>query len=90
LSLKKSCSVTAEGMRAFSTLLNLENLDMERCSGIHGGLVHLKGLSFCLINASGFFDVFFREHCIFALNCMLPRGVNRVAQPTYDLIEFQC
>ncbi|WRX33072.1 Leucine-rich repeat - like 10 [Theobroma cacao] len=26
-------------------LVNLEKLDLERCSGIHGGFVHIKGLS---------------------------------------------
>ena len=44
LSFKKSKAVTAEGMRAFSSLVNLVKLDLERCSRIHGGLIHLKGL----------------------------------------------
>ena len=44
LSFKKSDAITAEGMRAFSNLVNLEKLDLERCSGIHGGFVHIKGL----------------------------------------------
>nr|CAN67937.1 hypothetical protein VITISV_014237 [Vitis vinifera] len=42
LSFKKSNTVTAEGMRAFSSLVNLAKLDLERCSRIHGGLIHLK------------------------------------------------
>lgn len=46
LSFKKSNTVTAEGMRAFSSLVNLAKLDLERCSQIHGGLIHLKGLLF--------------------------------------------
>ncbi|XWS17063.1 hypothetical protein CRYUN_Cryun33cG0035700 [Craigia yunnanensis] len=45
LSFKKSDAITAEGMRAFSSLVDLEKLDLERCSGIHGGFVHIKGLS---------------------------------------------
>ncbi|XWS17074.1 hypothetical protein CRYUN_Cryun33cG0036700 [Craigia yunnanensis] len=45
LSFKKSDAITAEGMRAFSSLVNLGKLDLERCSGIHGGFVHIKGLS---------------------------------------------
>ena len=44
LSFKKSDAITAEGMRAFSNLVNLEKLDLEKCSGIHGGFVHIKGL----------------------------------------------
>lgn len=44
LSFKKSDAITAEGMRAFSSLVNLEKLDLERCSGINGGFVHIKGL----------------------------------------------
>ncbi|KAJ0091048.1 hypothetical protein Patl1_13949 [Pistacia atlantica] len=44
LSFKKTNGITAEGMRAFSNLVNLEKLDLERCSGIHGGFGHLKGL----------------------------------------------
>lgn len=48
LSFKKSTALNAEGMRAFSNLFNLEKLDLERCSWIHGGFVHLKGLS-CVI-----------------------------------------
>ena len=43
LSLKRSDAVTAEGMRAFSGLVNLEKLDLERCAGIHGGFIHLNG-----------------------------------------------
>lgn len=44
LSFKKSAAITAEGMCAFSSLINLEKLDLERCTGIHGGFVHIKGL----------------------------------------------
>lgn len=44
LSFKKNKAVTAEGMRAFSNLVNLAKLDLERCSQIQGGLIHLKGL----------------------------------------------
>lgn len=49
LSFKKSKAVTAEGMRAFSSLVNLVKLDLERCSRIHGGLIHLKGLLYSTI-----------------------------------------
>ncbi|KAM0850155.1 hypothetical protein ACQ4PT_053266 [Festuca glaucescens] len=44
LSFKRSDGVTAEGMRVFANLVNLVNLDLERCLKIHGGLVHVKGL----------------------------------------------
>lgn len=44
LSFKRSDGVTAEGMRVFANLVNLVNLDLERCLKIHGGLVHLKGM----------------------------------------------
>jgi len=44
LSIRKSSSVKPDGMRAFSNLFNLEKLDLERCSEIHGGFVHLKGI----------------------------------------------
>lgn len=43
LSLKKCAAVTAEGAKAFADLVNLVNLDLERCPKIHGGLVHIKG-----------------------------------------------
>ncbi|RDX79075.1 F-box/LRR-repeat protein 14, partial [Mucuna pruriens] len=43
LSIRKSSTVKPDGMRAFSNLFNLEKLDLERCSEIHGGFVHLKG-----------------------------------------------
>lgn len=43
LSLKKNAGITAEGMKAFSKLINLVNLDLERCSHIRGGLIHIKG-----------------------------------------------
>lgn len=46
LSFKKSSEITGQGMIAFANLVNLVNLDVERCGGIHGGLIHLKGL-FC-------------------------------------------
>lgn len=46
LSFKKSSAITAQGMIAFANLVNLVNLDLERCAGIHGGLIHIKGL-FC-------------------------------------------
>jgi len=44
LSFKKSTAINAKGMKAFTSLVNLVNLDLERCLGIHGGLIHLKGL----------------------------------------------
>lgn len=43
LGLRRSSAINAEGMRAFSSLINLEKLDLDRCPGIHGGLAHLKG-----------------------------------------------
>lgn len=49
LSIKKNCAVTPDGMRAFSNLVNLEKLDLERCSEIHGGFVHLKGFYSCYL-----------------------------------------
>ena len=48
LSIKKCTAVTAEGAKAFANLVNLVNLDLERCPKIHGGLVHLKGILFSL------------------------------------------
>jgi hypothetical protein len=48
LSIKKCAAVTAEGAKAFANLVNLVNLDLERCPKIHGGLVHLKGILFSL------------------------------------------
>jgi hypothetical protein len=45
LSFKSSDGITAEAMEAFANLVNLVNLDLERCLKIHGGLVHLKGTS---------------------------------------------
>jgi len=48
LSIKKCAAVTAEGAKAFANLVNLVNLDLERCPKIHGGLVHLKGIPFFL------------------------------------------
>ncbi|ONM16131.1 Leucine-rich repeat family protein [Zea mays] len=44
LSIKKCAAVTAEGAKAFANLVNLVNLDLERCPKINGGLIHLKGL----------------------------------------------
>jgi len=44
LSFRRNDSVSAKGMSAFSGLVNLVKLDLERCPGIHGGLVHLRGL----------------------------------------------
>lgn len=44
LSTRKSCVVTPDGMRTFSNLVNLEKLDLEWCSYIHGGFVHFKGM----------------------------------------------
>ncbi|KAM0939041.1 putative leucine-rich repeat domain superfamily [Dioscorea sansibarensis] len=44
LSFIKNNGLTAEGIEAFTNLSNLENLNLERCSRIHGGLVHLRGL----------------------------------------------
>lgn len=44
LSLRKNSKLTANGMSSFASLVNLEKLDLERCPGIHGGLVHLEGL----------------------------------------------
>lgn len=43
LSLKRNSGITAEGMKTFTNFVNLENLDLERCSKIHGGLIYLKG-----------------------------------------------
>ncbi|OVA03949.1 Leucine-rich repeat [Macleaya cordata] len=50
LSFKRSNAITAQGMSAFTGLVNLIKLDLERCSGIHGGLVHLKGLTLESLN----------------------------------------
>lgn len=44
LNLRRNSRITAQGMSVFSGLVNLLKLDLERCPGIHGGLVHLKGL----------------------------------------------
>lgn len=43
LCLKKNAGITAEGLKALSKLVNLVNLDLERCSNIRGGLVHMRG-----------------------------------------------
>ena len=45
LSFKRSDGVTAKGMSVFANLVNLVNLDLERCLKIHGGLVHVKGIT---------------------------------------------
>ncbi|KAH7688533.1 RNI-like protein [Dioscorea alata] len=45
LSIIKNKGLTAEGIEAFTNLSNLENLNLERCSRIHGGLIHLRGLT---------------------------------------------
>ena len=43
LSFRRNAAITAQGMRAFSNLVNMKKLDLEKCPGIHGGLVHLRG-----------------------------------------------
>lgn len=45
LSLRSSNLITAVGMRHFANLINLKNLDLERCPYIHGGLIYLKGVT---------------------------------------------
>lgn len=45
LSFRRNNAITAKGMSAFAVLVNLVKLDLERCLEIHGGLVHLKGIS---------------------------------------------
>ena len=37
-------------MKAFSNLVNLESLDLENCSKIHGGLIYLKGEIYIFFN----------------------------------------
>lgn len=44
LSFRRNNQITAQGLSAFAGLINLLKLDLERCPGIRGGLVHLKGL----------------------------------------------
>lgn len=68
LSFKRSNAVTAEGMRAFSSIVNLEKLDLERCPGIHGGFVHLQGLSECNIELTYLNFIF----CSETYNCVGP------------------
>ncbi|KAF5957174.1 hypothetical protein HYC85_004399 [Camellia sinensis] len=45
LSFRRNNQITAQGLNVFAGLINLLKLDLERCPGIHGGLVHLKGLA---------------------------------------------
>ncbi|GKV45445.1 hypothetical protein SLEP1_g52521 [Rubroshorea leprosula] len=45
LSFRRNGTVTAQGMSALAGLVNLVKLDLEKCPGIHGGLVHLRGLT---------------------------------------------
>nr|GEV82537.1 hypothetical protein [Tanacetum cinerariifolium] len=40
----RNSKITTKGMSVLSGLVNLSKLDLERCTGIHGGLAHLKGL----------------------------------------------
>ncbi|KAJ0634386.1 putative leucine-rich repeat domain superfamily [Helianthus annuus] len=47
LSFKRNNNITAKGMSSLSGLVNLSKLDLERCTGIHGGLVHLRGIFMC-------------------------------------------
>ncbi|XP_039129287.1 uncharacterized protein LOC120265443 isoform X2 [Dioscorea cayenensis subsp. rotundata] len=44
LSINKNNGLTADGIEAFTNLSNLVNLNLERCSRIHGGIIHLRGL----------------------------------------------
>ncbi|KAM1298629.1 hypothetical protein TB2_024820 [Malus domestica] len=43
LSFRRNSAITAHGISAFASLINLMKLDLEKCPGIHGGLVHLQG-----------------------------------------------
>ncbi|KAM5549943.1 hypothetical protein ABKV19_001062 [Rosa sericea] len=43
LSFRRNGAITSHGMSAFANLFVLIKLDLERCPGIHGGLVHLQG-----------------------------------------------
>ena len=45
LSLKRNSKITTKGMSVLPGLVNLSKLDLERCTGIHGGLIHLNGTS---------------------------------------------
>lgn len=45
LSFRRNGAITSHGMSAFANLFGLIKLDLERCPGIHGGLVHLQGTS---------------------------------------------
>jgi hypothetical protein len=45
LSFRRNAAITAQGMRALSNLVNLKKLDLEKCPGIDGGLVHLRALT---------------------------------------------
>lgn len=44
LSFRRNNQITAQGLSVLAGLINLLKLDFERCPGIRGGLVHLKGL----------------------------------------------
>lgn len=43
LSFRRNNEITSQGMYVFAQLVNLIRLDLEKCPGIHGGLVHLQG-----------------------------------------------
>ncbi|TKY48051.1 F-box/LRR-repeat protein 14 [Spatholobus suberectus] len=43
LSFRRNDAISAQGLNNISGLVNLVKLDLERCPGIHGGLVHLQG-----------------------------------------------
>lgn len=80
LSFKRSNTINAEGMRAFSSLVNLEKLDLERCSEIRGGFIHLKGLSCFLfsLSLSVFFFWFLLFKCEFLNTSPSPKCELRV------------
>ncbi|CAI9280147.1 unnamed protein product [Lactuca saligna] len=55
LSLKRNTNITTKGLSVLSGLVNLSKLDLIRCSGIHGGLVHLRDLvALLFLNVSRF------------------------------------
>lgn len=43
LSFRRNYAISAQGLNTFSGLINLVKLDLERCPGIHGSLVHIQG-----------------------------------------------
>ncbi|KAJ8568658.1 hypothetical protein K7X08_028191 [Anisodus acutangulus] len=45
LGFRKCCGPSAEAMKTLSGLMKLVKLEFERCPLIHGGLVHLEGLT---------------------------------------------